>query len=399
MLRCSTICRIIAAQGECNVPSLAETVAALNRYQRSWTHTPQPQEHGLLSDVVDFGANPGALKMRVYRPADLPKRAPLVVVLHGCRQTAEAYAAGAGWLTLADRYGFAVLCPEQTSANNPLCCFNWFEPGDTARDHGEAASIRQMIAWMLADGRLDRTKVFVTGLSAGGAMTNVMLAAYPEVFAGGAPIAGLPYGAASDAREAFGAMFQGVRHSPEVWGDLVRRASTHRGPWPKISVWHGDADTTVKPDNGEAVALQWADVHGLPTQPGAVETDGIAGRSVWLDGGGAPVVERFVIHGMGHGTPLATLGPEGCGAAGAFLLEAGVSSSVQIAKFWGVADQVRAAAHKPAEQDAQGPRAAHAKPPPRPEVVTPFPLPSWRRPALNPGRTLKSVLKALGLRR
>ncbi len=369
------------------MPSLAETVAALNRFQRSWSHTPEPHDRGLLSDITDFGANPGALRMRVYRPADLPKGSPLVVVLHGCRQTAEGYAVGAGWLTLADRYGFAVLCPEQVAANNAYCCFNWFEPGDVTRDRGEAASIRQMIEVMLADGRLDRNKVFVTGLSAGGAMTNVMLAAYPEVFAGGAPIASLPFGAASDAREAFGAMFQGVHHSPEVWGDLVRGASTCRGPWPKISVWHGDADTTVKPDNGEAVALQWANVHGLPLQPGSTETDGQVARSVWLDGRGAPVIERFVVHGLGHGTPLSTLEPEGCGEVGPFLLEAGVSSSLRIAQFWGVANAVRASAARP-------------EPSPKPEVVTPFGPPPWRRPQLKAAGSLKAVLmKALGMRR
>ncbi len=226
-------------------------------------------------------------------------------------------------------------------------------------------------------------------------MTNVMLAAYPDVFAGGAPIAGLPYGAASDAREAFGAMFQGVRHSPKAWGDLVRGASAYGGPWPKVSIWHGDADTTVKPDNGEAVALQWADVHGLPAEPGAVETDGGIGRSVWRDGRGAPVVERFVIHGLGHGTPLATHGREGCGAAGPFLLEAGVSSSLQIAKFWGVADPAYAAASKPARPEPQRARPAGAAR--KPEIVTP--PPAWQGPQLKVGRTLKAVMKAMGLGR
>ncbi len=381
------------------MPSLAETVAALQRYQRTWSHTPPPQDQGLLSDIVDFGPNPGALRMRIYRPAHLPKRSPLVVVLHGCRQTAEGYASGAGWLTLADRFGFAVLCPEQVAANNAYCCFNWFEPGDMARDHGEAASIHQMIEWMLADGRLDRAKVFITGLSAGGAMTNVMLAAYPEVFAGGAPIAGLPYGVASDAREAFGAMFQGVRHAPQVWGDYVRSASRYRCPWPKVSVWHGDADATVKLDNGEAVALQWANVHGLPSEPGAVETDGAIRRSVWLDGRGVPAVELFVLHGLGHGTPLDALGPQGCGAAGPFLLDVGVSSSVQIAKFWGVARSMPETASKPSRPEPQRPRAASANAAPKPDVATPFPPPPWRRPQLKAGGALKSVLKAFGLRR
>jgi feruloyl esterase len=380
------------------VPSLADTVAALKRYQQSWTPTSPPEEQGLLSDIEGFGANPGALRMRIYRPAHLRKRAPLVVALHGCRQTAEGYAVGAGWLTLADRFGFAMLCPEQVAANNAYCCFNWFEPGDTARDRGEAASIRQMIEWMLIDGRLDRAKVFVTGLSAGGAMTNVMLAAYPETFAGGAPIAGLAYGAAHDAREALGAMFQGVRYPPEVWGDKVRHASNYRGPWPKVSVWHGDADTTVRPDNGEAVALQWADVHGLPVQPGAVETHGAVQRSVWLNGRGDPVVERFVLHGLGHGTPLATGGPDGSGVAGPFLLEAGISSSLQIAKFWGIADPVQEAASTSARPEPK-PRAASAKPQPRPELVQPFAASPWPNPQPKAGKTLKSMLKALGLRR
>jgi poly(hydroxyalkanoate) depolymerase family esterase len=384
-----------------DMPSLADTVAALNRYQRSWTQTPDLQDHGfpeqgLLGDVTAFGSNPGALRMRVYRPAHLPKQAPLVVVLHGCRQTAEAYAVGAGWLSLADRFGFAVLCPEQVSANNAFGCFNWFEPGDTARDHGEAASIRQMIDRMLTDARLDRKRVFVTGLSAGGAMTNVMLATYPEVFAGGAPIAGLPYGSASDGREALTAMFQGVRHSPQVWGDKVRRASTHGGPWPKVSVWQGDADTTVRPANGEAVAQQWADVHGLPALPGATRQDGPVQHSVWLDGRGAPVVERFEIQGLGHGTPLATREPDGCGVVGPFLLEAGVSSSFQIAQFWGIADLVHEAAPKPAHSD---PLKASAGAAPKPHFGMPFPSSTPHAQNLKVGRALNSVLRAIGLRR
>jgi len=116
--------------------------------------------------------------------------------------------------------------------------------------------------------------VFVTGLSAGGAMAAVMLATYPEVFAGGAIMAGLPYGCARSVEQAFGAMFSERSVPPRALGDLVRAASSHRGPWPKVSVWHGTADPIVKPSNGEAIVAQWTDVHGLSPAPSYAESIG-----------------------------------------------------------------------------------------------------------------------------
>jgi poly(hydroxyalkanoate) depolymerase family esterase len=124
--------------------------------------------------------------------------------------------------TLADRYGFALLLPEQQPSNNPNGCFNWFLPGDTRRGGGEALSIRQMIEKIVIDKNIDRRRIFITGLPAGGAMTSAMLVSYPEVFAGGAIIAGLPYGAASNAQQAFESMFQSPPRSAREWGDLLR---------------------------------------------------------------------------------------------------------------------------------------------------------------------------------
>ena len=185
--------------------------------------------------------------MFTYVPKNCRAAPALVVVLHGCTQTAAGYDLGAGWSTLADRYGFVLLFAEQTPANNPKTCFNWFLPGDTTRDRGEALSIRQMVEKTIGAHGIDRARVFITGLSAGGAMTAAMLATYPEVFAAGAIIAGLPYGTAGNVQQAFESMFQGRSHIPQVWGDLVRGASTHRGPWPRVAIWHGDQDPTVKP--------------------------------------------------------------------------------------------------------------------------------------------------------
>jgi len=275
--------------------------------------------------------------MFTFVPPNLPPSPALVVVLHGCTQTAAGYDYGAGWSTLAERYGFALLVPEQQIANNPKRCFNWFRPHDAQRGRGEAASIRQMIETMILDQGIDRRRVFVTGLSAGGAMTSVMLATYPEVFAAGAIIAGLPYGAASNVAEAYESMFQGAARPAAEWGDLVRQASPHKGPWPRVSVWHGDADATVKPANAGAIVKQWTDLHGLDADATLTETVDGYPRQAWRNRAGEDVIESYTITSMAHGTPLATgNGAEHAGAAGAFLLDVGISSSYHIAKFFGL---------------------------------------------------------------
>lgn len=314
-----------------------------------------------LQEIHGFGSNPGALRMFSHLPSGLAPGSALVVVLHGCTQTAAGYDFGAGWSTLADRYGFALVFPEQQKSNNPNGCFNWFLPGDTQRDHGEALSIRQMVEHAIADHGLDATRVFVTGLSAGGAMTSVMLATYPDVFAGGGIIAGLPYGAASNVQQAFESMHQSPPRPAHTWGDLVRAASPYAGPWPRVSVWHGGADTTVIPANAAEIVKQWTDVHRLPGVPS--ETDMVDGypRQVWRNGAGDDVIESYAITGMAHGTPLATgTDDDECGAAGAFLLDVGISSSYHIAKFWGLTKLPRGAtAQPPAIPQAQRQQEPH----------------------------------------
>jgi poly(hydroxyalkanoate) depolymerase family esterase len=292
-----------------------------------------------LRETQNFGTNPGALRMFAHLPPKVSGEIPLVVVLHGCTQTAAGYDQGAGWSTLANRYGFALLFPEQQRANNPNGCFNWFQTGDIERGHGEALSIRQMIANMVADHAIDARRVFVTGLSAGGAMTSVMLATYPDVFAGGAIIAGLPYGAAVNVQQAFASMAQSPPRSARAWGDLVRNASLHKGSWPRISVWHGSADSTVAPSNAREILKQWADLHGISIEPSFTENVDRFPRQVWRGVEGDEVIESYTIPNMAHGTPL-EVGEDcdQCGAAGAFLLDVGISSSYRIAKFWGIAD-------------------------------------------------------------
>ncbi len=296
-----------------------------------------PNRTTRLQEIVGFGSNPGNLKMFTYRPPTLAENPALVIVLHGCTQTAAGYDLGTGWSTLADRYGFALLLPEQQRSNNPNGCFNWFEPRHSRRNQGEPLSIRQMIEKAVADYGIDRRRIFLTGLSAGGAMTSNMLACYPEVFAGGAIIAGLPYGAAANVQQAFESMFKSPSRSPKEWGDLVRQASSHRGPWPRISVWHGNADKTVIPSNALEILKQWTDVHGFPLSPSSkMRVDGFP-RQVWINGAGEELIEAYTIDHMAHGTPLALGEADGaCGTPGPFLLPVGISSSYHIAKFFGI---------------------------------------------------------------
>jgi poly(hydroxyalkanoate) depolymerase family esterase len=303
---------------------------------------------GRLREVTAFGENPGNLRMLVYQPKRWRSDAPLVVALHGCSQTAQQYDRGTGWSSLADRLGFVVLYPQQQQSNNPKNCFSWFIPGDTTRGHGEAHSIQQMVEHAVQQYGIDRRKVFVTGLSAGGAMAGVMLATYPEVFAGGAIIAGLPYGCARTVQQAFEAMFTDQHSSAHALGDRIRAASTHRGPWPKISIWHGTADPIVKVSNAEETVRQWVDVHGLSTTPSYEQQVGNHVRRVWNDVEGNTLVEAFLISGMAHGGPIgSTLEGENCGTAGPFFLETGISSTSYIAKFWALDDGVLETAHVP----------------------------------------------------
>ncbi|HET7885836.1 MAG TPA: PHB depolymerase family esterase [Bradyrhizobium sp.] len=346
--------------------SLAKNIEFLRHLPRlpglhGWNGLDHMLPGGIRSPMVEtrqFGTNPGDLRMYSYVPPDLPPSPALVVVLHGCGQTAAGYDIGTGWSTLAKHYGFVLLMPEQQASNNAHGCFNWFNPEDTKRGHGEACSIRQMIARMVSQHRIDKHRVFITGLSAGGAMTSVMLATYPEVFAAGAIIAGLPYGVASNVREALSGMLRSPARSSHELGNLVRNACKHRAPWPRVSVWHGTADRTVNPANADEIVKQWLDVHRLPPHPMAENIVDGHPHQVWWNSDGETVVESYTITDMAHGTPLGKAeNDERYGKEGAFLIEAGISSSYHIANFFGLTGGVAKPAKSPSRARQDSPSA------------------------------------------
>lgn len=288
---------------------------------------------GRLVDLGEFRPNPGQLTARIHVPDGLPARAPLLVVLHGCTQNAAGYDAGSGWSALADAHGFALLFPEQSRANNPNLCFNWFHPGDIARGGGEGQSIRAMVAEMIDRHDLDPARVHVTGLSAGGAMASALLAAYPEVFASGAIIAGLAAGSAGNVPEALDRMRGQGGPDPATLAAAVARALPGQKRWPRISIWTGDADATVAPVNADRLAEQWRLLHGLGVV--APDRDAATGmrRERWRGPDGEVRVERVTIAGLGHGTPI----DGGESQAAPFMLDVGISSSRAIAEFMGLA--------------------------------------------------------------
>jgi poly(hydroxyalkanoate) depolymerase family esterase len=290
------------------------------------------------TQVTGFGTNPGNLSMYTYAPDTLPAGAPLVVALHGCTQSASDYYAHSGWPTFADRYGFALVFPQTGSGNNANSCFNWFEPGDSTRGRGEALSIKQMVDKAVSLYGSDSRRVYITGLSAGGGMTANMLAAYPDVFAGGAVDSGLPAYCASSVSAAYTCMYSPPDRTPAQWGDLVRSAApAGTASWPRVAIWQGTADTTVRPANAGELRDQWTDVWGIGQTPSRTESlGGGTTLSVYDDPSGRPAVEVYSVSGMAHGLAVDPgSGPEQCGTTGTYYLDT-ICSSYHTARFWGL---------------------------------------------------------------
>jgi poly(hydroxyalkanoate) depolymerase family esterase len=266
--------------------------------------------------------------MRAYVPTGVAG-SPLVVLQQGCGQDPTGFAMDSGWIELADRLHFPLVIPEQAQANNAGRCFQWFHPADTGRDHGEAASIAAMTHAAIRRFQSDPGQVFIVGLSAGGAMAAAMLAAYPDIYAAGASVAGLPVGAARSGLQASA----GPEQSPVAWADLVRAAAPagFAGPWPRLSVWQGQDDTTVAPDNANLLTTQWRALHGLSAPAMAEQVRNGVQHRVWPDGTRRSV-ELWSLPHLGHAYPAGTR----VVAPGRFVEQAPVDATAGIARFFGL---------------------------------------------------------------
>ena len=243
----------------------------------------------------------GARPYRLYVPTGhAEQRLPLIVMLHGCTQTPEGFADGTRMNALAEERQCFVLYPEQTHAANRSRCWNWFKRGDQRRDQGEPAILAGMTREVMRRYRIDQGKVYVAGLSAGGAMAAVMGTVYPEIYAAVGVHSGLACGSAHDLASALAAM----RGAPApVCGD--HPGSTPRAAATPTIVFHGDRDQTVHPRNGEHVASRSLEQSGASSADVRIERGRVPGghaytRTIHRDSMGRVVLEYWLVHGGGH---------------------------------------------------------------------------------------------------
>ncbi|WP_372511341.1 extracellular catalytic domain type 1 short-chain-length polyhydroxyalkanoate depolymerase [Streptomyces cylindrosporus] len=256
-----------------------------------------------LTEVTDFGTNPSNLQMYLYVPDSVTAHPAVVVAVHYCTGSGPAMYNGTEWAQLADTYGFVVIYPSVTRASK---CFDVSSPQALKRGGGsDPVGIKSMIDWVTRTYGADTARIYATGISSGAMMTNVLLGDYPDVFAAGAAFSGVPFGcfATSDGSEWNSACANGtITHTPKEWGDLVRGAYPgYTGPRPRMQLWHGTEDATLRyPNFGEEIK-QWTDVLGVGQTPAATDSPASGWtRTRYGSTGERAPVEAISLQGVGH---------------------------------------------------------------------------------------------------
>lgn len=289
-----------------------------------------------------FRSHAGSRSYKLFVPSTRPSTpVPLIVMLHGCTQSADDFAAGTQMNRLAEEHGFIVVYPEQSRNANGSNCWNWFKAQDQLRDSGEPSLIAGITREVADKNGVDPRRIFVAGLSAGAAMAVILGETYPELYAGIGAHSGLPYGAAHDMPSAFAAMsgrdgktdlskLPGMANLP---GSAATKKATNFVP---TIVFHGDQDHTVGQGNGteiteQAVSALDGEASGqrvVQSTAKGVSSQGRAfTRTVYVDETGQPRVESWVLHGAGHAW-------SGGHASGSFTDGAGADASAEMVRFF-----------------------------------------------------------------
>jgi poly(hydroxyalkanoate) depolymerase family esterase len=265
-----------------------------------------------------FSDSGGSRSYKLYIPSAYKKPCPLIVMLHGCKQSADDFAAGTRMNFAAEARGCFVVYPEQPQAANASKCWNWFRPGDQTRDRGEPALIAGITRQVIAEYSIDPGRVYVAGLSAGGAAAAIMGEAYPDLFAAAGVHSGLACGSAHDLASAFGAMR----------GQAVGKRRQAAKAMPTI-VFHGDRDATVHPCNGtKVIARALADAElQTTTERGSATSGATFSRYVQRDADGRSILELWELHGAGHAW-------SGGSSAGSFTDPNGPDATGEVLRFF-----------------------------------------------------------------
>jgi len=256
---------------------------------------------GSLQQVTNFGSNPTGVQMFVYKPSKLASPPPLIVAMHYCTGTAQAYFSGTQYANLADTHGFIVVYPDAPDSGG---C--WDVHTNATLTHnagGDSLAIASMVRYAISTYGVDASRVFATGTSSGAMMTNVLMGAYPDLFKAGAAFSGVPYGCFAGAGLWNSACAQGqLIKTPQQWGDLVRSGYPgFTGTRPKFQFWHGTADTTLYPQNFQEEIKQWTNVFGVSQT--ATSTQSNSPLSGYTRTSYGPNVQAILAQGVGHTVP------------------------------------------------------------------------------------------------
>jgi acetylxylan esterase len=265
-----------------------------------------PARAGTFKEISDFsagGKNPTSLKMFLYTPTTVKTNPAVLVGIHWCHGTANAYYTGNKYRTLADKYGFLVIYP---NANSNDSCFDVHSTGTLSHDStGDACGIISMVKYVLKTYQADSTHVFVTGHSSGGMMTNVMLGSYPEMFKAGSVSAGVPFGCFAGTNSWSDDCAKGrIKKTPQEWGDIVRAAYPgYNGPRPRVQFWHGTKDDVLDTVNFWEEIDEWTNVLGVSQTPTSTETNKPLPKYIrmrYTNNSGIVMVEAIRATDQGH---------------------------------------------------------------------------------------------------
>lgn len=298
-----------------------------------------------LTDITaQIVQNPGNLNAYVHEPIHKPTgKAPLVLVLHGCSQSAAEISSGSGWNKLADSLNFFVVYPEQKAANNMVKCFNWFLKDDQEKDKGEIASIHEMVNYAVDHYPIDPSKIYIYGASAGACMSVNYMACYPNTIKSGAILAGTAYKQVDSPMKSFSEMKQPTMFSDSILRKrLYSQDSLYKGEFPQLIVVHGTDDKVVQYGNGEVLIKQWKTAFNVVSESMKQVTGGPATptimRTDYKDPKGRSVIILYKASKWGHYLMIDP-GPginQG-GEVSKHAKDGDFFSTYQIAKDWGLA--------------------------------------------------------------